>query len=1304
MWLAILLILAHCRWTHGLVPQEEIDALHELYSQTQGDNWDWKDETIAGPRWNFSNSMIIDPCCDSGRVWQGLTCSLSPPQCCVMTCQITAITLSSFRLKGKIDSVSWGQLQNVTTLDLAKNQLSGHFPFNLTLMSSLENLDVSITLLSSTLPTWVGSFKQIEYLDLNYARLTGPIPSQIGSLTTLQLLRLSANSFTALPSTIGELQRLVHLEAYSNQFKGRFPAEICRLTNLEYFAMYYNGFTGSLPSDFASMMSLTFLSFDSNRFEGSILPLTSLSKLRGLAIQRNRFSGTIPSEISSLIHLRDFYLYQNHFTGQIPTEMEACTSLQNWFCWGNGLYGSIPSFFGSLLDLKEIDFASNYFVGPIPPIQRLTKLDYLNFNRNYLTGPIPSGIGSLNLLNDLQMTLNHLTSTLPPSLSLLTRLTKLNFRENALHGPLPSGLGNLTNLGQLYLQGNRLTGTIHNLFRFSDRMQLTHLDLSDNQFSGQIPDSLFHLSLLSTLALTSNCFHGNIPPTICNAKEISVLSMDGLCAAKHCVHKQRVPITNIPIGYSLNGDIPECIWNLRNLTVLSLTANGLTGSLPSIPLDQLPPLVNLSLSHNHLTGTVPKSFQTKSFLHLDLSNNKFSGEYPELGTSVNPEDPLDPASKQAIYLDINRFSGKLPSLSSSLSSLLHLNILTGNVFACDQLPTFDVDEDTYHCGSNSYDNSLYALVVVVGIGVIGILIYLHLLSPRNPHHLPGWHEIRSYFSVFSSDDFVSHFPTLHSFITCVTWIGRTVIGVSLLSIVLFLPLYIWRQSSDDATSAYSTHSHLYRWAWSTAYLSGLVPAIWILCVWFGLVLATLFGAYTLLIQRTTSTHVPHTETTSSSWRDTMLATVFVFFNMAVVGTINGLYIYSTFRKQSPTLYYLIQLALALFKWFWNVIFIPTFILLPFTTLTHKSFLRITLFLLNNVVIPSIAAMLTSPSCYRGLLVEPDEIVSTYSFQTCDTTAILTVDEVDYSICVSESTSTIDVAPLTPPFSYNYLCASTVLTAYIPVYLYIYCIEILLPVLSLYLLLFVFPKYHTLPPFLVDKVPAVLWIDFPEWLNDQLKNGSSSVVSPLSSQHRVKNGEVEHTDLVEARQSTIPTTLFKPDGVFIPLLQHLAILLTFGMNSPALGLAIALAISVLILQLQWLTSRFVSHLNHFPAKGPTMQLLTQSFFDPTSNILLNLWLIIGVSCVFISALCWDIAGDERGWNHVFWIPLLGFALCLLLFAAFQTFRHCFLQSSPQPRSSSPSQASRPHQSEVNDHALPVGEISMHHPTLIQSQLI
>ncbi len=73
----------------------------------------------------------------------------------------------------------------------------------------------------------------------------------------------------------------------------------------------------------------------------------------------------------------------------------------------------------------------------------------------------------------------------------------------------------------------------------------------------------------------------------------------------------------------------------------------MTGTLNE--LNKHIPLISLQLSHNHFSGTIPKSYREKRFLELDLRYNKF--------TSTIPNEISVLTKLQTFFLRYNSFSG-----------------------------------------------------------------------------------------------------------------------------------------------------------------------------------------------------------------------------------------------------------------------------------------------------------------------------------------------------------------------------------------------------------------------------------------------------------------------------------------------------------------------------------------------------------------------------------------------------------------------------------------------------------------------
>ena len=243
-----------------------------------------------------------------------------------------------------------------------------------------------------------------------------------------------------------------------------------------------------------------------------------------------------------------------------------------------------------------------------------------------------------------------LTGPIPPELGQLSKLRILRFRNQSLSGAIPSELGKLANLGNMLdLSGNHLTESIPpELGRVGRLTRIAWgFDLSGNQLSGSIPPELGQLQLRGNFNLSDNQLSGPIPP------ELGRLTQIG--ASRH--HGQR----ELNLSFNqLTDSIPNELSNLKSVFRINLSHNQLTGPLPrlsgfnklqhlhlndnalsgSIPsgYGQLTELRDLNLANNALTGTIPQSLgDLPNLMTIDLGGNRFSPPVPDNLASPRPD-------------------------------------------------------------------------------------------------------------------------------------------------------------------------------------------------------------------------------------------------------------------------------------------------------------------------------------------------------------------------------------------------------------------------------------------------------------------------------------------------------------------------------------------------------------------------------------------------------------------------------------------------------------------------------------------
>ena len=385
--------------------------------------------------------------------------------------------------------------------------------------------------------------------------------------------------------------------------------------------------------------------------------------------------------------------------------------------------------------------------------------------------------------------------------------------------------------------------------------------------------------------------------------------------------------------------------------------------------------------------------------------------------------------------------------------------------------------------------------------------------------------------------------SISTFVENITSISHVICFVSVLGIALCLPTYIMKILEDGSSNVtHSTREHVYRWQLSYTYTSGWVPALILLLVWAVVVSITIhsFLRYKAMqgLNQRDSTGVENGPS-KSAW---MLVFLMFLINLVVVGAVNGAYVYTTLIKLSSSSRLGIQIAVAAFKFCYSFGVLPSYLLRPIGDSKQGTGILLSASLMNSLLIPCAVTALTSPSCFQGLLVEPDEITSSYSYRQCSAHMQLTAS---LSVCVGYEQQVVDVVPLVPPFAYNYDCSSTVLAAYVPVYLILYAFLILLPLGELAL----FQNVHrsNVHEVFHRLCPGIVWQD--AWMDDADASESSG--------NRKRNMR----------------SLLRVQSIAVAVAHRAAMLLTFGLCSPVLALVIGGSTYLLILRWRVLIGRY-----------------------------------------------------------------------------------------------------------------------------------
>ena len=616
-----------------------------------------------------------------------------------------------FQILG-IDSIECYSIENTTVINrnnCSTGSETGSIPPEIGLLTNLTTLDLACNELTGDIPPEIGNLTSLTYIDLHYNQLTG-IPPEIGNLTSLTHLNLKMavtgpHTGDAIPPEMGNLTNLIYLDLSDNElgchnynWLGDWQTDNCNEHCDD-----TDECTANIPLEIGNLTELTFLS-----------------------LTDNHLSGEIPSSIGNLVNLERLSLWDNDLSGEIPESIGNLTNLNLLWLKHNQITGPIPSTIGNLTQLGEdLD-------GGVDDYQPGLDLSY-----NELTGAIPSSIGNLTNLATLVLEYNQLTGPLPPEIGYMTSLVTLNLKNNQINGVIPSELEYLSNMSCLWLAYNNLRGEIPE--------ELCNIDVCGSQcnnsnyvFSGNnlcppypqcfeefgIPSYPINIIDNQLCNPYPNCPNGYTPiadPPPINGGEI----YDGWCFYQDDLDNLQ---DFIDVNESLNGEpleigeqswtggpsgygygwayedegygrlslldfsnenneittIPESIGNLDELEVVnfsntqittipaslgnlselkSLSAEGgqLTGPIPP-ELGNLTNLMYLRLYDNQLTGSIPVELGNTNLHTLDLRNNQLSGEVPLEIWNMEAfyESGAPYGNLRRIYLRHNQFTGVLP--------------------------------------------------------------------------------------------------------------------------------------------------------------------------------------------------------------------------------------------------------------------------------------------------------------------------------------------------------------------------------------------------------------------------------------------------------------------------------------------------------------------------------------------------------------------------------------------------------------------------------------------------------------------
>uniref|UniRef100_A0A0R0FS76 Uncharacterized protein n=3 Tax=Glycine max TaxID=3847 RepID=A0A0R0FS76_SOYBN len=553
-------------------------------------------------------------------------------------------------------------------LDLSHNQITGSFP-DLSVFSSLKTLILDGNKLSGKIPEGILLPFHLEFLSIGSNSLEGGISKSFGNSCALRSLDMSGNNLNKelsviihqlsgcarfslqelnirgnqINGTLSDLSifsSLKTLDLSENQLNGKIPESNKLPSLLESLSIGSNSLEGGIPKSFGDACALRSLDMSNNslseEFPMIIHHLSGCARysLEQLSLSMNQINGTLP-DLSIFSSLKKLYLYGNKLNGEIPKDIKFPPQLEQLDLQSNSLKGVFTDYhFANMSKLYFLELSDNSLLALafsqnwVPPFQ-LRSIGL----RSCKLGPVfPKWLETQNQFQGIDISNAGIADMVPKwfwANLAFREFISMNISYNNLHGIIPN-FPTKNIQYSLILGPNQFDGPVPPFLRgsvfldlpknqFSDSLSflcangtvetLYELDLSNNHFSGKIPDCWSHFKSLTYLDLSHNNFSGRIPT-----------SMGSL------LHLQALLLRN----NNLTDEIPFSLRSCTNLVMLDISENRLSGLIPAWIGSELQELQFLSLGRNNFHGSLPLQICYLSDIQLlDVSLNSMSGQIPK---------------------------------------------------------------------------------------------------------------------------------------------------------------------------------------------------------------------------------------------------------------------------------------------------------------------------------------------------------------------------------------------------------------------------------------------------------------------------------------------------------------------------------------------------------------------------------------------------------------------------------------------------------------------------------------------------
>ncbi|TYI03419.1 hypothetical protein ES332_A11G338500v1 [Gossypium tomentosum] len=511
--------------------------------------------------------------------------------------------------------------------------------------------------------------------------LVGKINPSLLELKHLSSLDLSNNNFSSIqiPKFFGLLESLTYLNLSRARFQGEIPHNLGNLSKLQFLDLGGNDLKSESLQWVSGLSSLQYLDLSSAILSKAndwpvqvtfILPSLLELHLKSCGLEDDPTSISVNSS-KSLLALD---LFWNRLTS-VPKSI---------FCL-HGLLSIDLNYFGNISFLEVLDLSINNLNSSIPnSLYSLNRLQFLSLSDNHLQGKFYSANGNLSSVTHLDLSSNlMLEGRLPTSLEYLCCLDcleSLDMAHNHLFGHLIDQLGHFKNLAHLSLAGNNISGPIP--LSTGELSSLKFFDVSENQLNGTFPLCFGQLETLETLDFRYNLLEGAVLEThFSNLTRLTTpnASHNRLTFEPNSSWIPPFQCRIIELGHWHLGPVfPPLLKFQKKLHHSDISYAGISDGMVALYIDT-----------NQLIGEIPDCWNHwKILAYLNLGNDNLTGKIPSTLALLVLKGREDKYGRTLglltnMDLSVNNLAREIPKEIGSLVGLLSLNflmnLLTGNI-------------------------------------------------------------------------------------------------------------------------------------------------------------------------------------------------------------------------------------------------------------------------------------------------------------------------------------------------------------------------------------------------------------------------------------------------------------------------------------------------------------------------------------------------------------------------------------------------------------------------------------------------